>query len=293
MPDRIGANKDRPPPWLAADLPETAYDQALDLQLRIVRAKTEGRLSEELLLVLEHPPVFTLGRRGGEEFLKVSRRFLERSGIPLVKAERGGFITYHGPGQLVAYPIVNLRHSGLGVAAFVSCLETVMAETAKAFGVHAGTNPRNRGVWVGEKKLGSIGITVRRGVTFHGLALNVNTDLTPFSWMNPCGLEGVGVTSLAEQCGRGLPMQEVRQTLISQVAAAFGVRMKQIDFSGMELWLASNESFEDQGPVEEKIENRFANSPQTASTISAGRNRIITAEEFGAIPKDKDNGEKR
>lgn len=237
MPGGIARSPDRPEKWLVANLPIMEYPSALELQRKLVRAKTEGGLSADFLLVLEHPAVFTLGRRGGMEHLRVSADFLHRSGIGIHQVERGGVITYHGPGQLIAYPIVDLRTSGLGVAAFVSRLESVMIAVAATFGVEAEINPRNRGVWVGMEKLGSIGITVRRGVTFHGMALNVNTDLTPFSWINPCGLEGVGVTSLAECRNEPLPMDETRQILIRETASAFRVRMEAADLSMIEALL--------------------------------------------------------
>jgi lipoate-protein ligase B len=205
------------------------YLRALDLQRSLVKAKNEKRLGEDLLLLLEHPPVFTLGRRGGKENLTVSEAFLEERNIPLVQIERGGNITYHGPGQLVAYPIADLPRRKLAVTDFVEGLESVMIRIAADFGVSAARDARNRGVWVGNAKLGSIGINIRHGVSFHGLALNVNPDLTPFSWIHPCGLAGVGVTSLAHAAGRRVPMDEARDSARKHFAAVFGVQLKTIE----------------------------------------------------------------
>ena len=188
----------------------TAYRTVWNLQQEIVAARNDGRLDTDILLLLEHPPVFTIGRRGGLDNLTVAETFLKQKGIEVVHIERGGDITYHGPGQLVGYPIVKLHNSKLSVVDYVGKLESIMIRTAAAFGVRANVDHRNRGVWVGDSKLGSIGIAVRRGISFHGFALNVNTDLEPFGWVNPCGLQGIGVTSLANESGRTLPMADVR-----------------------------------------------------------------------------------
>lgn len=191
------------------ELPNIEYRQAWDLQQEIVAARNDGRLNSDILLLLEHPGVFTMGRKGGLGNLMVPEAFLQQKGIEVVQIERGGDITYHGPGQMVGYPIVHLRHRKLSVVDYVSKLEEVMIRTAGHFGVKAHTDQRNRGVWVGNRKLGSIGIAVRRWITFHGFALNVNTDLTPFGWVNPCGLEGIGVTSLANEKRVKIPMNDV------------------------------------------------------------------------------------
>ena len=129
-------------------------------------------------------------------------------------------ITYHGPGQLVAYPIFNLKRAGLGVAQFVSQLEQVMIDTAARWNVTARRDSKNRGVWVGGQKLGSIGISVRRGISFHGLALNINTDLEPFTWINPCGLAGVSMTSVAQQLGQPISMADLGKALGTRFEAA-------------------------------------------------------------------------
>jgi lipoate-protein ligase B len=202
-----------------------------------VKAKNGDRLGKDILLLLEHPPVFTLGRRGGKENLTVSEAFLEERDIPLVQIERGGNITYHGPGQLVAYPIVALSRMKLAVTDFVHKLESVMIRIAADFGVPAARDARNRGVWVGDTKLGSIGIHIRHGVAFHGLALNVAPDLTPFSWINPCGLAGVGITSLLREAGPSVTMGKARVSARKHFSAVFGVRLEMIDPEGLEALL--------------------------------------------------------
>jgi lipoate-protein ligase B len=208
-------------PWHAVDLGRMPYPDAWELQRQLVEARAQGRLDTDVILFVEHPPVFTLGRRGGRENLLVSEETLRRSGVPIVQVERGGNITYHGPGQLVVYPIVHLPGAGLGVVDMVDRLEEVMIRTCAAWGVAAGRNQLNRGAWVGMKKIGSIGIAVRRGVSFHGLALNVNLDPTPFCWIQPCGLEGVGVTSIQAEGREPVGLAEVRPVLQSRMEAVF------------------------------------------------------------------------
>jgi lipoate-protein ligase B len=168
-------------PAYLLELPLTDYDDALRLQHAAVQARKDGRLDRDLVMLLEHPPVFTLGRRGGKENLLVSEQWLGEKGIRIVPIERGGDITYHGPGQLVAYPIVDLNHASFKVVDFVEALENAMIHTAAQWGVDARGDPMQRGAWVQQRKLGSVGITVRRGISFHGLALNVRyRPLRPF-----------------------------------------------------------------------------------------------------------------
>ena len=229
-----------PPPhsehktWLCADLPLLDYGDAWQLQSRIVEARKSASIDSDIFILLEHPPVFTLGRRGGRDNLTVPESFLEKSGIPVFHVERGGNITFHGPGQLVGYPIVDLHAARLGVTEFVERLEEVMIRTAARWGVPARRDPRNRGVWVGDSKLGSIGIAVRRGITFHGFAFNVNVSLEPFSWINPCGLKGIGVTSLELELSRSLPLSDVRAAVKSSVESVFGVNLAPADWPALQ-----------------------------------------------------------
>ncbi|MBI5118575.1 lipoyl(octanoyl) transferase LipB [Candidatus Poribacteria bacterium] len=209
------------------ELPLTDYVEAWNLQRALVAAKARGELHDDLVLSLQHSPVFTIGRRGGREHLKVTEDFLKRSGIPVIEVERGGNITFHGPGQLVVYPIIDLEAAGIRVDEYVCRLEEAMIRTAAAWGISAGRNPLNKGVWVGGNKLGSIGLTIRHGVSFHGLAFNVNVRLDPFSWINPCGLDGVGVTSLERELSREVSLTAARERLMSHIEEVFDVNLVQ------------------------------------------------------------------
>jgi lipoate-protein ligase B len=209
--------------WI--DLPETEYGKALDLQLAVLNAKITGRLDADVILCIEHPRVFTLGRRGGRENLCVSDSFLKEKGIAVMPTDRGGNITYHGPGQLVVYPIIHLNRRRLKVVDFVSGLEQAMIRTAGHWRIDAGTDPANRGVWLDGDKLGSVGITVRRGVSFHGLALNVNTDMEPFGWINPCGLNQIRMTSFERYLDTPVPLAEARQEMATHLAEIFGLTL--------------------------------------------------------------------
>lgn len=209
------------------------YKTAWDLQAGLVEARKSGAVSSDVLLLLEHPPVFTLGRRGGLKNLIVPEAFLRESGVPIVHVERGGDITYHGPGQLVGYPILNLRSARLTVSDYVEKLEEIMIRTAGHWGVRAERNTLNRGVWVGNRKLGSLGIALRRGIAFHGFALNVNLSLKPFEWINPCGLQGVSMTSIATELSKPVDMGEVREYMKSAIRNVFQVELETIDLDSL------------------------------------------------------------
>lgn len=218
----------------AVDLGLIDYRKAWALQEKLVAARVGARLERDIVLFLEHPSVFTLGRRGGMDNLLVAENFLKNAGMPVVQVERGGFITYHGPGQIVVYPIINLHTRRIGVKDFVAAMEEAMIRTAAAWNIEATRNPINSGVWVGTNKMGSIGIALRRGVSFHGLAFNVNLDLTPFSWIRPCGLQGVGMTSMAKEIGLELSMADVRKVLQDQLAAVLGLSFEQYSLTNLE-----------------------------------------------------------
>jgi lipoate-protein ligase B len=199
------------------------YGEAWNLQGRLVAARKDKTIDTDVILFLEHPPVFTLGNRGGLNNLTVSERFLEKAGIPVIQVERGGDITFHGPGQLVVYPIIDLRGARLTVVDYIENLEQVMIRAVADWGINAVRHPMNRGVWVGNNKLGSIGIAIRRGIVFHGMALNVNLSLRPFGWINPCGLQDTRMTSMEQELSRKVLMNQVRQSVKYHVKAVFGV----------------------------------------------------------------------
>ena len=210
------------------DFPLLEYRRAWDLQTRVLDARVNGLLQKDLILCLEHPPVFTLGRRGGLENLKVPQPFLESRGIEVIHVERGGDITYHGPGQLIIYPIVDLRSAGYKVVDFVHDLEEIMIRILSDWGIQGERNSLNRGVWIDRTKIGSLGIAVRQGISFHGLALNVSTALEPFGWVNPCGLAGVMVTSMKNFLGKEISMDEVRRQARIHVEQVLGIRLVSI-----------------------------------------------------------------
>ena len=217
----------------AADLGMMDYNDAWKLQSDLVSARIDGIIDRDIILFLEHPAVFTLGRRGGLSHLLVSEEFLKTSGVPVVQVERGGVITFHGPGQLVAYPIVDLKAHKIGVVDFVEALEEVMLATARIWGISAERNASNRGIWVGNNKMGSIGIAIRKGISFHGLALNVNVDLTPFSWIQPCGLQGVCMTSMRQELDSELSMEEVCTAVKKQFESILHVNLTAASISDL------------------------------------------------------------
>ena len=206
-----------------------AYAEAYALQVDLAARCHQGEIAQNLFLAVEHPPVFTLGRRGNREHLGVTAAFLASRNIALIPIERGGDITYHGPGQQVLYPIINLRRLRLSVADYVRRLEEVMLRTAADFGVTANRDCRNRGIWVRDSKMGSIGIAIRHSITFHGLALNVNNDLTPFNWINPCGLRDIGMTTLAQERGAACSMDAIKTRFRHHLAEIFGVLLQTLD----------------------------------------------------------------
>ena len=222
---------------LWVELPVTEYERVWRLQTRLVAARREGILDRDIMLLTEHQPVFTLGRRGGLDNLMVPTAYLDGAGIPVFQVERGGNITYHGPGQLVLYPIVDLLGVGLKVVDYVWNLEEVAIRTAAAWRIKAERNAVNRGVWVEARKLASVGIAVRRGISFHGIALNVNLSLEPFRWIHPCGLQGVEVTSMERELSCPVPTAEVRRTMKGEIEAVFGVELLSQDLSGFETLL--------------------------------------------------------
>ncbi len=178
------------------ELGRIGYAEALALQTRLVRERKDGLIPDQLLL-LEHPHVITLGRNGHMDHVLAGDDVLERAGIQFHPTDRGGDVTYHGPGQLVGYPIMDLREWRRDVVGFVRAVEQVLIDMLAGFGIAAGRIPKLTGVWVDGKKVAAIGVHISRWVTSHGFALNVNTDLSYFQYIVPCGLSKP-VTSMAE-----------------------------------------------------------------------------------------------
>jgi lipoyl(octanoyl) transferase len=201
-----------------------AYRPAWELQDELAQQRRERRIGDRLLL-LEHFPVYTIGRGGDEANLLATPERLRELGAELIRIDRGGDITFHGPGQIVAYPIVELKDP-LDLRRYVRTLEEAIIGTAAAFGVEGARLAGHPGIWVGgERKLAAIGVRVKRGVTTHGLALNVNTDLRWFDEMIPCGIRDKDVTSLARERAMSVDTDDVADELARQLAARFGLRL--------------------------------------------------------------------
>jgi lipoyl(octanoyl) transferase len=198
--------KRRPDPILATWLGRIPYREAWDLQRRLVAARADETIGDRLLL-LEHPAVLTLGKHADAAHVLASPDELARRGIEVLRVERGGEVTYHGPGQLVAYPILGLSRRGLLVRPLVRALEAAMVATCAASGVRASRRDGHPGCWcdadgIAPRKIGALGLRVERGVSFHGIALNVAPDLAEFDLIDPCGMPGVVSTSIAREAGR-------------------------------------------------------------------------------------------
>jgi lipoyl(octanoyl) transferase len=203
-------------------LGRTSYADALPLQQDLVAAVRRGEQPDTLLL-LEHDPVITVGRGGSRSNVLLSDARLASAGIELYEAGRGGDVTFHGPGQLVGYPVVALRGPRRDAHRYLRDLEEVLIRTAAAFDVTAGRSPGLTGVWVGEEKLAAIGVRLSTGwVTSHGFALNVEADLSGFDTIVPCGIRNRGVTSLARLTGREIPLEEVAARAASEFCDVFG-----------------------------------------------------------------------
>jgi lipoyl(octanoyl) transferase len=196
------------------------YAEAFAAQRRIAEARAARRIPDVLLL-LEHPPVYTTGRRTTGDELPMGVEWYRMQGIEVCETDRGGRVTYHGPGQLVGYPIVSLKPYGDDVHAYVRRLERVVIDGLGQHGVDAAAVEGVTGIWVGERKIGSIGVHVSRGVTTHGFAVNVNNDLQPFEWVVPCGIEGCRVTSLSRELGAEQDLDAFASTIAERFANAF------------------------------------------------------------------------
>jgi len=204
------------------ELGRVDYPAAFELQQQLVAERKQGLIPDQLLL-LEHPPVITLGRNGRMENLLAGGEVLRRAGISFYPTDRGGDVTYHGPGQLVGYPILDLREWSRDVGAYVRSLEQVLIDALADFGIRAGRIPGLTGVWVGEHKIAAIGVHISRWVTSHGFALNVTTDLSCFQYIVPCGLSKP-VTSMS-RLGTAARLDEVSRSLAVHFGRVFDCEM--------------------------------------------------------------------
>src|SRR2546422_10080875 len=198
------------------------YREVWELQKALVDRRAEDKIPDGLILV-EHDPVATLGRRGKREDVLDPR-------LEIVEVERGGEATYHGPGQLVGYPIIKLPDR-LDVKRLVTDLEEVLLRSCADFGIEATREGPERGVWVGGKKIASIGLAVRRSVTYHGFAVNVSTDLNEFLKIRPCGHDGGIMTSMEKRLGHGLDLEDVKASAIAHFQAVFGMTLRRVNIS--------------------------------------------------------------
>lgn len=196
------------------------YPEALALQHRLL-AQRVALTGDDTLVVLEHPPTITLGRHADPAGVLAPAAELRAAGVEVVRVERGGQATYHGPGQWVGYPILRLAPRGLGVRRYVAALEEVLLRTCFRFGVAAERQAGRPGVFTAAGKIGAVGVAVRRGVSFHGFALNVCPDLSHFRWIIPCGLADVPPTSLEQLLGTAPEMERVAAALVEEFRAVF------------------------------------------------------------------------
>ena len=206
--------------WVA-HLGYVPYGEGIGLQEWIRAARQAGELPDVLLL-LEHPPVYTKGRRTGPGELPMGEDWYRMRGVDIAESDRGGAVTYHGPGQLVGYPIMRIRN----VHRYVDAMERALIAALADEGVDAQIRDGLTGVWVDDRKIGSIGVHVQRGVTTHGFAINVDCDLQPFEWIVPCGIENVRMTSLHKETGRIDPMACFRKRVAWRFAQAHGRRQR-------------------------------------------------------------------
>jgi lipoyl(octanoyl) transferase len=198
------------------------YEEALELQRHTARDRISGALPQDVLLLVEHPPVVTLGRATKGKHLIASPEFLRSKGVELFEVERGGDVTFHGPGQLVGYPIVDLKRHRLDLHWYLRKIEEALINTLADYDIVGERNPSFTGVWTNGKKIASIGVHARDWVTWHGFALNVTTDLSYFDLMVPCGIEGVVMTSIASELGTDdVSMQDVIERVSARFADAF------------------------------------------------------------------------
>ena len=210
--------------WLWRPAEPVPYGDAFELMHRLADRRIRAEIPDTLLL-LEHPPVYTAGRRSDPTHILWAEHQINAAGAELHFVDRGGSVTFHGPGQLVGYPILDLSPDRRDVARYLRDLEEVLIRTLARYGLRASRIAGLTGVWAGDRKIASIGVHLSRWVTTHGFALNVSTDLEPFSWIVPCGLSARAITSMERLIGRGVSLEEVAAALVDEFAVVFGREM--------------------------------------------------------------------
>ncbi|OQY07486.1 MAG: hypothetical protein B6I25_01625 [Planctomycetales bacterium 4572_13] len=202
------------------DLGTQPYGQILDMQMALCLKRQADKI-ENTVLIVEHPAVITLGARKSENKLLTDEDVIRDQGIDLVRVGRGGGTTAHNPGQLVVYPIIKLKSLGLDVNAYIHSLEQVGIELLQSLGVESDRRKGFPGLWIGEKKIASIGVQLKKWVSFHGMAVNINNDLSIFEHIVPCGLDGVVITSVQEETGKAVDMGGVKEKLVELCKRAY------------------------------------------------------------------------
>ena len=202
------------------DLGFIDYKEAWDLQKEIFSKRVSGEV-EDYLFLLEHPNTYTLGKTANKENLKGSEHYLKENKISVYDIDRGGDITYHGPGQIVGYPIIDLNNWFKDTHKYLRALEEVIIKTCSEYGLDCGRNPKHTGVWKDDRKIAAIGIKVSRWITMHGFAFNVNTDLNLFNGIIPCGIQDKSVTSLSKELNSEISIQEVKAKLLKNFSDVF------------------------------------------------------------------------
>lgn len=210
-----------PKPFIIEDLGFRFYQETWDYQKTLQVKRQNGAIPDTLLFV-EHEPIYTLGVSGKDSNITGSQAFLNSKGINVLRVDRGGDVTFHGPGQIVGYPILDLNYHQPSVSWYMRSLETVLVETLTHFGIRATTIPKCTGVWVGTEKIAAIGVRIARWVTMHGFALNVTTDMDYFSGIIPCGIIDKGVTSMDRILGYAPSIDEIKKVIVHEFKKHFG-----------------------------------------------------------------------
>ena len=224
--DRINTNKEvRRSTCLVSWLGIIDYQKSYALQKQILSGKLNN-LQQNTLLLLEHPPTITLGKSGKIENLLISENDLELKGIPIIHTDRGGDITYHGPGQLVIYPIIDLSEYGKNIHWYVFSLQEVAIRVLADFSIESKRDNQYIGVWVNEKKIAAIGVAVHKWITTHGMALNIAPNMKHFDLINPCGIRDKGVTSMSQLLGKDIPIENVINSFVERFSNVFNAQTK-------------------------------------------------------------------
>mgnify|MGYP001439885968 CR=1 FL=1 len=214
-----------------SDLGLLGYIEAWAIQNAVAKRRAENKIFDSIIFV-QHPHTYTLGRRGKTSDILVDRGFLDDNGIDVYEVDRGGEVTYHGPGQIIAYPVLDVKPFG-GALAYIHLLEKIVIDTIFALGLDAYSKDGCSGVWVGDAKIASLGVKISRGITTHGFSLNINTDLDYYKYIIPCGTPDEKTTSLRELLGHELPEKDVLRILKNQFGRLLGTDIKEVDLADL------------------------------------------------------------